>query len=335
MKALLMVAHGSRDPEGNERVLQFIEYLKPSLDPDLLVETCFLEFVTPDIQMGIDACVRQGAEQIVVIPIMLLQAGHSKIHIPAAIDEAKKRYPQLHFTYGRPIGIHPEILEICRERLEEIGEEPLSPDPQTAVLLLGRGGSDPDANSDLYKISRLLWERLGYKLLEPAFIGVTDPLMAEGVDRLIKLGAKKVIILPYFLFTGILIKRLEKMMDDFRSAYPHCEFQLAGYLGLHKRLVTTLLDRIEEALQDKVRMNCDTCQYRMEAGELIGHHHHHDHHHGEEHHACDHGHHGHGKHVCCHDHHGQGEHDCHHGHHGHDHACHREHHPVQVAASDK
>lgn len=280
MKAILLVGHGSRDPEGNEQVRQTIEELKPQLDPSLLVETCFLEFEQPTIEQGIDTCVEKGATSIYVIPLMLLAAGHSKIHIPAAMDEAKMKYPEVQFTYGRPFGIHEETMEICKNRLEEVGENINEQDPHTAVLMLGRGGSDPDANSDLYKITRLLWETLHYKLVEPAFMGVTDPLIKEGVDRCIKLGAKKIVILPYFLFTGILIKRLETMIAEFEREYPGIEFKLAGYFGFHSRLKTIIKDRIEEAVQGSVKMNCDTCQYRIEAMEHIEHHHHdHDHHH--------------------------------------------------------
>jgi sirohydrochlorin cobaltochelatase len=279
-----------------------------------------------------------GADIIVVFPIMLVLAGNSKIQIPAAIDAAKRLYPQLRFTYGRPVGIHLETLEICAERLQEIGENTADPDPDTAVLLLGRGGSDPDANSDLYKIARLLWERLRYRIVEPAFIGVTDPLVAEGVERCVRLGAKKIVILPYFLFTGVLIKRLKGMMDDFRAMYPQCEFQLAGYFGLHPRLQAILLERIEEALHDQVNMNCDTCQYRIAASEHLDlHHHHHghrDHHgHGEDHHGLGdrHGHdHDHGH----RDHHGQcDQHDHGHDHHpdGYHHACHH----LQEAANPR
>ena len=291
MNAILIVGHGSRDPEGNEQVRQFVETLKPQLDSALIIETCFLEFEVPTIQEGIDQCVRRGAEHVVVIPLMLLQAGHSKIHIPAAIDEAKTQYPHVQFTYGRPIGIHEDALEICISRLEEMGENLQEPGEDTAVLLLGRGGSDADANSDLYKISRLLWEKLHYKIIEPAFMGVTDPLVKKGVERCIKLGARKLIILPYFLFTGILIKRLEDMMEDFRQDYPEHEFQLAQYFGYHVKLQTIIKDRIEEAIQGEVKMNCDTCQYRIDAMEHIEHHHHHDHDHGHDHSHSHHHHH--------------------------------------------
>ena len=198
MKAVLLVGHGSRDPEGNEQSRQTIEELKPQLESELLVETCFLEFERPTIEQGIQTCVEKGATDVFVIPLMLLAAGHSKIHIPAAIDEARQKYPHVSFTYGRPFGIHEETMEICKSRLEEVGEKINEDAPDTAVILLGRGGSDPDANSDLYKITRLLWEKLNYKFVEPAFMGVTDPLIKEGIERCVKLGAKRIIILPYF-----------------------------------------------------------------------------------------------------------------------------------------
>jgi sirohydrochlorin cobaltochelatase len=293
MKAVLMVGHGSRDAEGNDQVRQFIENVKPDLDSSLLVETCFLEFESPNVNEGIDNCIQKGASHVLVIPIMLLPAGHSKIHIPAAIDAAKEKYRDVQFTYGRPIGIHEETLEICKNRLEEIGENVKEPDPDTAVILLGRGGSDPDANSDLYKITRLLWEKLEYKIIEPAFMGVTNPLVREGVERCLKLGAKKVIILPYFLFTGILIKRLEEVVKELEQAYPEHEFKLAGYFGFHDGLRTVIKDRINEALQGEAKMNCDTCQYRIHAMEFVEHRHHHDHDHGHHHHH----HHSHGNEV--------------------------------------
>ncbi|TWE08078.1 sirohydrochlorin cobaltochelatase [Neobacillus bataviensis] len=284
MKAILFVGHGSRDQEGNQQVRAFLGEMRKTWDDSILVETCFLEFERPTVNQGIDLCVEKGADHIVVIPIMLLQAGHSKIHIPAAIDEAKNKYPLVQFTYGRPIGVHEETFEILKTRLMEIGENWGSPEDDTAVLLLGRGGSDPDANSDLYKIARLLWEKTNYKIVEPAFMGVTNPLVNEGIERCIKLGAKKVVILPYFLFTGILIKRLEDMMVPIQNQYSSVEFQLADYFGYHPKLQTILIDRVEEALGDEVKMNCDTCQYRLNVMEHIDHHHHHDHDHDHHHH---------------------------------------------------
>ncbi|MFJ8260694.1 sirohydrochlorin chelatase [Rummeliibacillus sp. NPDC094406] len=293
MKAILFVGHGSRLVAGNEEVTKFIEQLKPTLDQDLLVESCFLEFAAPDIAQGIDNCVAKGATEIHVVPIILLQAGHSKIHIPAAIDEGKAKYPNVNIVYARPLGVHEGIFDILKERLTDTGFAIEEKNEDTAILLIGRGGSDVDANSDFYKISRMLWEQLDVLSVECAFMGVTYPTVDEGIERCVKLGAKNIIMLPYFLFTGILMERMQGMREGYASTYPEVEVKLANYFGYHPALKTVLKDRIAESLQGEVKMNCDTCQYRLNAAEFVEHHHHHDHHdhdhdHSHEHHDHDH-----------------------------------------------
>ncbi|WP_019241189.1 MULTISPECIES: sirohydrochlorin chelatase [Bacillus] len=284
MKAVLFVGHGSQLKEGNQEVSAFVEKMLPTMDGNLIVETCFLEFETPNIPQGIAACVNRGATDIHVIPIILLPAGHSKIHIPAAIDEAKEKYPNVNFTYGRPIGVHEQILEILTSRLQEAGLDINVNHEETAILLIARGGSDPDANSDFYKISRLLWEKLDVKYIENAFMGVTSPSVDEGIERCLKLGAKKIIMLPYFLFTGVLMERMADWKDIYEKQYPECEFVLAEYFGYDPKLQIILQDRVAEALQGTVKMNCDTCKYRIDAMEFVDHHHHHDHSHHHHHH---------------------------------------------------
>lgn len=283
MEAILFVGHGSRDPEGNEEIRQYVDRIRHEMKQSI-VETCFLEFEELTIAQGIDTCVEKGATRVIVIPIILFPAGHSKIHIPMAIDEAKEKYTNVSFTYGRPLGIHETIIEILESRLEESGIDFSQNHEETAVLILGRGSSDKDANSDLYKMSRLFFEKRRVGMVETAFIGVTDPLLDAGVERCLKLGAKHIVILPYFLFTGILIKRLENRVKEYHDMYPNHTFTLANYFGFHPLLKKVLLDRVEEATQDEVKMNCDTCQYRLEASEHMDHHHHHhDHHHEHSH----------------------------------------------------
>jgi len=324
MNAVLFVGHGSKDAEGNEEVREFVRSIASKMDQPI-VETCFLEFERPTIAQGIEQCVQQGATQIAVVPITLFSAGHAKIHIPAAIDEARLRYPSVRFNYGRPIGVHEQVLDILASRLEAAGAGAATEADreQTAVLVVGRGSSDADANSDLFKISRLFWEKLKVKWVETAFIGVTAPLVDEGIERCIKLGARKVVILPYFLFTGVLMKRMEQMLLQFSEKYPEQEFILADYFGFHPNLQLILRERALEAVEGEARMNCDMCQYRLAAMEHIDHHHHHDHDH-------DHGHHHHG-----HDHHHDHHHGHDHDHHDHEHDHHHDHDDTRAPALGK
>lgn len=294
MDAILYVGHGSRDPQGNEEVRQFVSSIVDQLNVPI-VELCFLEFEAPGLLQGMEACIHKGATRIAVIPMMLFAAGHAKIHIPAAIDEAKTKYPHVEFVYGKPIGVNEQVLHILEERLYNAGfrlkdaanhSTAADKDEEwanTALLIIGRGSSDPDANGDLFKMSRLFWERLKIGFVETAFIGVTSPSIEEGVERCLKLGARRIILLPYFLFTGVLIKRLEDLVADYKAEHPHIEFVLAHYFGFHPMLKKVLKERATEALEGEVWMNCANCQYRIEAMEHMDHHHH-EHHHGHHHH---------------------------------------------------
>lgn len=274
-KAVLFVGHGSRLEAGNEEVRQFVEQTKTYIDPALLVETCFLEFASPNIEDGIQLCVERGADEVHVIPIILLHAGHSKMHIPAEIEHAREHFPDVRFTYGQTIGIHEEIFEILKSRLTEVGFNPDEKHDDTAVLLIARGGSDPYANGDFYKITRLLWEKLDVPIVESAFMGVTTPSVEQGVERCIRLGAKKIVMLPYFLFTGVLMERMAKMVQQFTEQYEDVDFLLANYFGYHPNLKKVLLERMEQALDGTSTGMIDLENFRKYAEEHGYEHHHH------------------------------------------------------------
>lgn len=289
MEVILLVGHGSRVPEGNRELLEFAELVR-QMAPQLVIETSFLEFAEPTIEQGITRCVEQGATRVVLVPIILFAAGHAKLHIPAAIDQAKRQYPHVLFAYGRPIGIDQKIVDILKTRLAESGfSGELQEDsriPDTAVLLLGRGSSDGDANSDFYKMTRILWEQVPVRWAESCFIGVTKPSYEEGLKRCLQLGAKTIYVLPYFLFTGVLIKRIEGLTAEFAALHPEIRVVLAGYFGFHPKLVELVLDRVAEAAEGQTFLNCDMCRYRLE--ESAHHDHHHDHGHGHDHHEHEH-----------------------------------------------
>lgn len=324
MEAILLVGHGSRDSEGNEELLKFADMVRKEA-PGFVIEACFLELAEPDIEQGIERCIGLGATRVVLVPVILFAAGHAKIHIPLEIDKARARYPGVQFAYGRPLGIHQKVMEILKSRLAEAGfqlhgesavgaedggaadiqghsgEMPhggadiLSREPDTAILLLGRGSSDGDANGDFLKTARLVWEQVPVKWVESCFIGVTEPTYPEGLERCLRLGAKTIYVLPYFLFTGILIKRIERMTADFADLHPDVRVELAGYFGFHPQLVELLLERVAEAVNGEAAANCDMCKYRLGAAIDHDHHHHHDHEH-DEHGHHDHEHHDHDEH---------------------------------------
>ncbi|WP_209123197.1 sirohydrochlorin chelatase [Alkalihalobacillus sp. BA299] len=281
MDAILFIGHGTKKREGNEQLLQFVESLVNDISCPI-VETCFLEFSNPTIRDGIKRCIELGATKVALVPMMFFSAGHAKIHIPVEIDEAKKEYPQVQFTYGRPIGVHDKVFDILQSRLEVVGFKEEQKD--AGILLVGRGSSDADANSELYKIGRLLSERVNMANVELSFIGVTTPTVEEGVDRSIKLGVKKIYIIPYFFFTGILMDRMSEKLQAFQTKHPDLQFAMTEFFGFHPELKTIFIDRAKEALEGEVKLNCDVCSYRLHAIEHMDVHHHHHHAHDHDHH---------------------------------------------------
>jgi sirohydrochlorin cobaltochelatase len=259
---ILLVGHGSREQPGNDEFLAFCETVRSHLGPER-VETCFIELTEPLVPESLDRCVELDARRVIVLPVILLAAGHVKVELPHELDEAKARHPGVEFLYGRHIGLDPLVLEIMGQRLGELERDAAWAPDDTAVLVVGRGSSDPDANSELFKLSRLIWESRRYPWVETCFIGVTGPSLPEGLERCRALGARRIAVVPYFLFTGVLIPRIHRMVGEFVAAHPGMEARVADYMNGHPKLFRVLQDRKREAMRGDARMNCALCKYRV------------------------------------------------------------------------
>ena len=105
---------------------------------------------------GIAKCVERGATKIAVVPILLLTANHANEDIPFEIEVGKIMYPDVEFTYGKALGIHPKIVDSLYDRIIE-QQVPIAEDAQ--VLLVGRGSSDPAVKRDLTEIAQLIAQK--------------------------------------------------------------------------------------------------------------------------------------------------------------------------------
>ncbi|MDH4199287.1 MAG: sirohydrochlorin chelatase [Spirochaetia bacterium] len=271
MRYILFIGHGSRDERGNEEIRAFVKNIVQKTNISIF-EVCFLEFGAPDIPAGINNCILAGATEIVVIPVILLAAGHSKLHIPSALDQAREKYPHVKFHYSTPVGSDARILDIMDDRMKSVWDMSIMPEQETAVLLVGRGSSDPDANSTLFRIARLFWERHKFEMVETAFMGITRPLMMDGLVRCRNLGARNIVVLPYFLFTGILMERMKSMISGYAASNPDVHISLADYFGFHPYLEDIVVQKIKDVHSGGSAINCDFCLYRLHGQQ---HHHHH------------------------------------------------------------
>lgn len=321
---VMLCGHGSRDARAVAEFTALAEHMKRRL-PQYDVDFGFLEFATPIIRSGLDALRAKGNQRILALPGMLMAAGHAKNDIPSVLNRYQAEHPGISISYGRDLGLDLKMLRAAGDRIQDAlrgaGEGIARHD--TCLVVVGRGTSDPDANSNIAKVMRMLWEGFGFGWGETAYSGVTFPLVQPSLEHVARLGYKRVIVFPYFLFTGILVERIYEATDIVAAQNPQIEFVKAGYLNDHPLVLEVFEDRLTEILAGSNNMNCQMCKYRAqvlgfedEVGLAQESHHHHvegigtgpAHDHGHDHGHHDHAHHG-------HDHDG-------HGHHPYPHADH-------------
>lgn len=307
---VMLCGHGSRDVDAIREFQALAGHLARRL-PQYEVESGFLEFAKPIIRTGLDALKAKGVSRVLAVPGMLFAAGHVKNDLPWEINSFAAEHPDLPIVFGRELAIDTKLLAAAKARIEE-AEAQAGPGvgrQDTLLLVVGRGTNDPDANSNIAKVARMLWEGMGFGWAEIAFSGVAYPLVDQALERVTRLGCKRVVVFPYFLFTGILVKRIYDWTDEAAAAHPGIQFVKAPYLNDHPLVVDSFVERVGEMLDGSPAMNCSLCKYREQVvgyeasvGAVQAGHHHHvrgigtdaDHHHDHHHHGHDHGHHHHG-----------------------------------------
>jgi len=287
---LLVVGHGTRSDAGVAEFNAFIARLQRRPDaPYRAAEGGFIELSRPPVTEAVAALVGQGHTELIALPLVLVAAGHGKGDIPASLVREQERHPTMSYSYGRPLGPHPTLLEILERRIEKVLGDVARAD--THILLVGRGSTDPDANAEIAKVARLLWEGRGYAGVEPAFVSLADPEVPAGLEKLRRLGAEHIVVAPYFLFAGILPDRIVSQSAAFATEHPGLSIEVAELIGDCDELADLVCERYAEVVVGDIRMNCDTCMYRTAMpgfGDRVGqlqtpHHHPDDDEHGHSH----------------------------------------------------
>ncbi|MGW3360178.1 sirohydrochlorin chelatase [Streptomyces bungoensis] len=260
--ALLIAGHGTRDDAGAEAFRAFVRELGRR-HPELPVAGGFIELSPPPLGEAVTELVERGVRRFAAVPLMLVSAGHAKGDIPAALAREQQRHPGISYAYGRPLGPHPALLRVLERRLDEALQGAAGDRSEVTVLLVGRGSTDPDANAEVHKAARLLWEGRGYAGVETAFVSLAAPDVPAGLDRCARLGARRIVVLPYFLFTGILPDRVREQTRQWAAAHPEVEVRSADVIGPEPELLDLVMERYAEAVEGDLRMNCDSCVYRI------------------------------------------------------------------------
>jgi sirohydrochlorin cobaltochelatase len=261
---VMICGHGSRDAEAVREFAVLSQHLKKRL-PQYPVEYGYLEFATPIIRTGLEALKAQGVTRVLAVPGLLFAAGHAKNDIPSVLNTYAAANG-LRIDYGKELGIDPKMMRAAADRVQKALDKAGGhvPKHETLLVVVGRGASDPDANSNVSKVTRLLWEGFGFGWAETAYSGVTFPLVAPALEHAAKLGYRRIIVFPYFLFTGILVDRIYDAADEVAARHPEIEFIKAPYLNDHDKVIDTFVERVEQILTGDNAMNCGMCKYRTQ-----------------------------------------------------------------------
>jgi len=271
---VMICGHGSRSQAAVDEFAGLAEKLPEFFPDDWVTDYGYLEFANPVIRDGLDRLREAGCDHILAVPGMLFAAMHSKNDIPTVLNSYAQKHG-IEVSYGRELGVDPKMIAAAGDRIRiavgaanaEHGTIPLE---ETCLVVIGRGASDPDANGNVAKVARLLQEGLGFGWLEVGYSGVTFPLVEPCLQHVVKLGYKRVVVSPYFLFSGILIDRIYGFTDKVAVDHPEIDFVKAGYLKDHPKVLETFAERVTEQLGTVPPPNCGTCGYRTQILALDG-----------------------------------------------------------------
>jgi sirohydrochlorin cobaltochelatase len=238
--ALLLVAHGTRHPQGAEEMGALTGLLRERLG--VPVAHAWLEdFARPAVGQTVGAMAEQGIKRLVSLPLLTLGAGHAMLEI----------------IHGRVLGLHPALFALARDRIDIVS--PRDERSHEVLIVAASGSSDPDANADLAKAARFLAETTGHRWVEHCFAGVTWPSPDEVLRRVAAAGAKRAVLFSWSLLAGL----LERRVAELAASVPGLEIVQAGRFGPDPLLANAVTDRYREALEGDVRANCDLCCYRV------------------------------------------------------------------------
>ena len=252
MTVLLGVAHGSKDP-GSQAVVEQLLQRASALRPGLRTAAAYVDNASPSIRRALARLTEDGVDDVVVLPLLLTPASHSKTDVAASVQAGRRAHPSVRLRYGRPLGPHPVLVDVLARRLAEAGADPTDP-----VVLVAGGALDPAANADVAHTARLLFEGRTFASVDVAFASTARPSVPEALGRLRAQGAPRAAVARYFLGPG----SLPRLVDKQARSVDGLEVVVSAPLGASDALAGLLVERFEEALDGDVRMNCDVCLYR-------------------------------------------------------------------------
>ncbi|MCD8402738.1 sirohydrochlorin chelatase [Tenacibaculum finnmarkense] len=278
-KGILLCGHGSRTKTGTDAFKQLVEALQARYT-DYEVDYGFLEFNHPVYEASIERMYQKGIREIYALPIILFAGSHAKNDIPYEMNTIQSYYSDLTIKMGKHLGVNSFLLELAQKRiLEEESKHPVIDRKDVCLMVVGRGTTDTDANSDVHKLACMLGEGMGFGFTTVAYSGTAYPTVTKSLELTSKMEFKRTIAIPFFFFTGILLERIYNQIRTFDETSPF-EHIYTDAFGSDELILKAFDERLDETINGTANMNCQLCKYRKqivgledEVGkEQVGHH---------------------------------------------------------------
>ncbi|TGJ98437.1 ferredoxin [Leptospira langatensis] len=259
---ILVLGHGSREENSNQEFISLVDSYAQT-KPQWKISHAFVELAKPDLESSLRDLSKEHSN-IIIFPLFLFTSGHIKNDIPIVLDRIRAEFPEHSFKIANSLGVHSNLIDLMRRRSHSLLSISPEQEAKTGVILVNRGSSDPDANSDFYKLVRLFQEGNSFSFVLPSFIGITSPLLPETLEMAAKLRPERLLVLPYFLFGGRLIQKIQELVQDFSRKFPWIKTELSDYIGPDPDLFFVMNERIHDAISGRSSLPCDTCEYRSQ-----------------------------------------------------------------------
>lgn len=264
--ALIAVAHGSRDPRSAATMAAAVAEIAAAR-PDLTVRLAFLDLSAPSVDQVVDDLATQGHTEAIVVPLLLGNAFHARVDLPALLADAARRHPRLRLTQADVLGADPRLIDALADRvLAATSAQPFADQvpahrfgitgclPGALNLAAGHAGSlgvavaavgsrDAAANGRTAAVARRLAARTGVHT-EMCFATV-EPGISVAIDRLRARGAEQIVVAPWFLAPGLLTDRLVAAAPDVVHA---------GVIGAHSALTDVVWARYDSAIAAELEL---------------------------------------------------------------------------------
>ncbi|MFC5045106.1 sirohydrochlorin chelatase [Aquimarina hainanensis] len=280
-EGILLCGHGSRREAAVASFKRLVTILKDRYQDSYEVDYGFLEFNHPTYEAAVERMYLNGIRKIYALPVILFAGSHAKNDIPYELNTIQSYYEDLHIAMAKHIGVNSFLLDLAAKRIKETEATiPGFNRKESCLVVVGRGTTDPDANSDVCKLTSMLWEGLGYGFATTAYSGTAYPSVKESLLLTEKLGFKRTIVIPFFFFTGVLLERIYSQVTAMDDKVADQEFIYTDPFGTDELLLKAFDERLEEAKTGTANMNCQLCKYRKQVigfesdygKEQIGHH---------------------------------------------------------------